>query len=636
MPIIPLRAEFENFLSFQEKQEFVFAHTGLHYIYGIDYDADVQDGFTIDQYNIGVGKTSLAMLMQFAFYGKIQKKINMDQIINKFTKSDLYVQFDFILNGDEYRIERYRKHRLYDDNIFLYRKIKNKFENISHAEKRQTQQEINKLIVLDIRTFEKSILFTREDKIQFLELPTIDRGMIFENIAQINKLRDYWDKAKKRLRELEDDISVVNNNILKVSTIINRDKEYIESAEEDYKNDKKKIEKEIKDIEGEIKEIALITSIDEVKENLKNYHNANGLIKKCEDEIETLEANKKSEKDRMDKLDDEIARLEESISRQAKKHNKLKPTKCVNCGAIQNEKEYKDEIAAIKKDIDASTKALISFKDSVKGYKKSIRATEKQLIIVNETLNECEKSKEYYRDQIPTIIFEDESKLNDLDNLYSRITILRTSLESIAIDSKIEKLNKEIAERTIELNEYQQEKNELMLTKRMLDFWCDVLDFKTENSLKQYVIAKIIPLFNHLLQQIIDAVYRGDMLISFDNFFQETIIYKNEIALYEELSTGEKAKLNFCIYLAIFDLTRINLDGSKVIFMDEIFNNTDIPTIMTFIDIIRERYSKDNAIYIISHQQTVKENLNPDSIIRIEKKENSSKVMIEDKKIIPY
>lgn len=630
MPIIPLRAEFENFLSFQEKQEFVFAHTGLHYIYGIDYDADVQDGFTIDQYNIGVGKTSLAMLMQFAFYGKIQKKINMDQIINKFTKSDLYVQFDFILNGDEYRIERYRKHHLYDDNIFLYRKMKNKFENISQAEKRQTQQEINKLIVLDIRTFEKSILFTREDKVQFLELPTIDRGMIFENIAQINKLRDYWDKAKKKLRELEDDISVVNNHILKVSTVISRDKEYIKDAEEDYKKDKKKIENEIKELENEAKTIALIPStIDEIKENLKWYNNASKVIKSCEDEIKTLEAIAKNEKSRMDRLDDEIKRLEESITRQTKKHNKLKPTKCINCGTIQNEKEYNEEIAAIKKDIDASTKALISFKKSVKVYEKEIKNTETKLESYKLALEENKREEKYYEDLIPVIILDDESKLNDLDTLYNRIAVLRASLDTIKIDEKIEKLNKEIGERTIELNTHQQEKNDLMMQKKMLDFWCDVLDFKTENSLKQYVIAKIIPLFNHLLQQIIDAVYRGDMLISFDNFFQETIVYKNEIALYEELSTGEKAKLNFCIYLAIFDLTRINLDGSKVIFMDEIFNNVDLPTITTFLEIIRERYAKENGVYIISHQSEVKENLNPDSVIKIEKRENSSKVIIE-------
>ena len=98
MPIIPLRCEFENFLSFQEKQEFIFSHKGIHYIFGIDMDADVQEGFTQEQYNVGVGKTSLAMLMQFAFYGKIQKKINMDKIINKFSKRNLFSLYGDVFN----------------------------------------------------------------------------------------------------------------------------------------------------------------------------------------------------------------------------------------------------------------------------------------------------------------------------------------------------------------------------------------------------------------------------------------------------------------------------------------------------------------------------------------------------------
>jgi len=89
----------------------------------------------------------------------LQKNINKDNIINKDTKRDLYVQFDFMSNEIMYRIERYRKHKKHKNRLYLYKRINEEFEDISGVDNDHTQEEINKLIVLDINTFEKSILF---------------------------------------------------------------------------------------------------------------------------------------------------------------------------------------------------------------------------------------------------------------------------------------------------------------------------------------------------------------------------------------------------------------------------------------------------------------------------------------------
>jgi DNA repair exonuclease SbcCD ATPase subunit len=66
-----------------------------------------------------------------------------------------------------------------------------------------TEEKIQRLIVIDNDTFQKSVLFTRDDKNQFLELPTLNRGYIFENLSQLQKLKEYLEKTKRKKQKIE-------------------------------------------------------------------------------------------------------------------------------------------------------------------------------------------------------------------------------------------------------------------------------------------------------------------------------------------------------------------------------------------------------------------------------------------------
>ena len=628
MSIIPISIVFENFLAFKEKQKFVFSHSGIHYIYGVDYTINPQDGFRYEDYSVGVGKTSLAMAMQFALYGKIQKKINKDSIINKYTKKNLFIQFDFVVDNEEYRIERYRKHTIHSNNVYLYKKINGTYTNISYNDIRQTQNEIQRLIGLDIRTFEKSILFTRDEKIQFLELPILDRGVIFENLAQINKLREYFDVVHQKLKNVNIELENNNIDILKLSTIIEKDKKYIQQLQEDYNKQKDSLIHTINTIKEKMSIITSL-SIDDIKKLLSDYTSLQTQLTTTQQLVTTYTSSIHNQKKILNDKTITINNYEKKIAALKKKIKSLKPITCYQCGAIQNESEYN------------TTKNTLQ--EELKTYIQELQDSKEQYILAENELNSLQDTYNQYQSQIkllqkqiqnikkqiPNVIITNPNVVNELEKLNTDLQLYTLQLQSLSIDDKIQNLESEIALNTNTLQVLQTKKSNLVLKKRMLEFWESILDFKTENSIKQYIISKIIPIFNYLLQQIVDAVYCGDMVITFDNFFNETIIYKNNVTLYDELSTGEKAKLNFCIYLAIFDLIRINLNGINVIFLDEIFNNVDLPTIKIFITIIKERYAKDNGVYIISHQSEVRDNLYPQSVIRIEKTEETSKILFE-------
>ena len=158
------------------------------------------------------------------------------------------------------------------------------------------------------------------------------------------------------------------------------------------------------------------------------------------------------------------------------------------------------------------------------------------------------------------------------------------------------------------------------------EFWNNMLDVKNENSIKQHLISKLIPVFNSVLQNNLDYVYGGAMTIFFDSMFNEKILFNGHETEYIELSTGERLKMNIAVNFSIFDLTRINLAGSSVIFLDEVFTNVDLPTIKMFIDMVREKYAKESAVYLISHQAEIEEFSQPETKTIIYKENGDSSI----------
>lgn len=631
--IEPIHIEFENFLSFQTLQNFEFKTQGIHYIYGINHDADIDNNdFAADSYNVGVGKSSLGLALQYAFYGDTQRKVNKDQIINKSTGKNLYVglEFNVTSTNEKYMIQRYRRHDEFKNRLFFKKWNGKKWDDISGADLTQTQEFIDKIVVLDIHTFEKTSLLTREDKMQFLELPILNRGQIFENISQINKLKEYWWKARNRYKGTEDKIIDLNNDILKESTIINRDKKYIDETCDNDANKRKELTIIINNLQKELDDIIstnmdVITILDNVHE-FETFMKKNiELYTKISEHFHYADLFGKESKT----LTRDINDLTSDFKKIKIKIDEFKPKKCHNCGVIQEQEQYEKELKELtnqRDKIDTNLSLKQKLLDEAVSKKQGSLDEVSQLKHLQDKLKLDMDNVRLPSFIKEALINEDNDVILNIKNLNTNIQTQKSILQSIDSSETVAKLNIEIKQHEDVLNKIIQEKKDVLHMQEIYRFWLNVLDFKSENSLKQFVISKIIPLFNNFVQQMIDVVYKGNLIIAFDNFFNETIYYQGTEWKYDELSTGEKMKLNFCINLAIFDLTRVNMDSCGVIILDEIFTNVDTPTVIEFLNIIRDRYAKNNGVYIISHEQKVRDNLNPDSTILIEKRNRASEI----------
>ena len=139
-------------------------------------------------------------------------------------------------------------------------------------------------------------------------------------------------------------------------------------------------------------------------------------------------------------------------------------------------------------------------------------------------------------------------------------------------------------------------------------------------------MSKIVPIFNSILKSIVDIIFEGKIEIIFDNSWNETIIYEGEEFDYSQLSLGEKAQVNLSISLSLFSILRINVGGTNVLFLDEIFSSMDEDSIEKFISILKNSFSNEMSIFIISHEAGIK-NFIPDSIIKVIKKNKESKII---------
>lgn len=605
---------FENFLSFYGKHHFKFEENGIHWITGENLDEG-------DNVSVGSGKTSFTFLIQYALFGQIEKKLNKkDKIINKEAKKNTSVILTFQADKELYKISRYRQHSDFNNDLKLEIYMDDKWKDITSTSIEFTQQEINKIISISPETFLKIILYSREDDKQFFKLTNSERIKIFENIIQLNKFNKYLKKVKSKLKkqneliiQLEKDESALNKSV----------DIYQDNAEEE----KLFVDKEKKKIEKKIKELQSLSNISD--EDLANFikvkETYNKSLTEKNDFVKSF--NESSYKDDIEEKESQIEKIKNKLDKQNKRLiNNIEPKKCKNCGAIQDEEDYNNLINDINKtikelnsDLKECEEELYDLKDKEKKYQKSKKAFDAKLKELENKVKENKKSLKEFDE----IEFLTEEQIAELREVNLKIQINQENLSKLSYNRHFD-LIKKVEEEQKKLDLLKEKIKEEKKTKDMLKWWEKALDMKEESSIKAYIINRIIPVFNNVLKHNLDSIFEGNLSITIDSQLNEKILKNGQEYDYFELSSGEKFKVNFCTNFSIFDMTKLNLTSSSLIFFDDVFINIDLPTTVKFLNLIEKKYAKDSAIYLISHDKNVENNITPETKTKIIKQSNRS------------
>lgn len=626
------KIEIENYISFGPKQTFNLGpNPGLYLIKGINLDNVnlSEDDVDITKYSVGSGKSSFMSSIEFCLWGDISARFKTkDSVVNKRTVGGCCVALDFDKienkNITSYRIERYRQHSKYKNNVmlFIWSNKEEKWINQTKTKITETQNDINKIIMYTQELFHRSISLNRDNIQQFLSYNTTQRINVIEALTNAIDFKKIFENVKKKVKDLQKNLDNTENELNIYNQQIQNNLQNIINIQEQKKIRINKIDNEIIQLEKTINKpnIPIELDIKDLTNNIKTFADYDIYLQQLK-ELKTSYNNIESKIINITKQKQQVS---QQIKDTKNKNDNIKPSLCPECNAILDGKDFNDK--------------KTFYKDLLKKYVEVFKSYKEQLSILHDELQNAQQildalieptiDKDFYNNY-KKYQYEIDSWLEDCDNINSKIELLNNNKTELIENQDAEKiLKKSIKEQKKLLPQLKEQINDLKNKIKLYDFWKDAFDINNEYSLKQHMINTIIPIFNKFVSDNLDFIYDGNLQLIFDNNLNEQIIYFGEDYEYSEFSTGEQIKLNLGINLALFDMIRFNLIDTNVVFLDEIFTNVDEPTTCMFLKLIEERYAKNACVHLVSHQPYVEDNIERQSLIEIIKENNFSSIRV--------
>ena len=521
----------------------------------------------------GSGKSTMLDALTFVLFGKPYRDIKLDELVNETNQKGLEVTIDFRIGNDRYSITRGLK-----PTILTISKNGKPMDLLSS--KKLTQEEIDKLLGINLRLFKNIVAVACTNNKPFLSLPIGDKRALMENIFNIDRLGAMLKDVKKQktasnaeLNIKNTELSGINQQITDNNNYISQMEEYISTFNETRKANIEKLNEQVKQYQTRIKKAG------------KNITLAENKISELTESIKG-----KSVQDELEHVNIEIGKTMSTIEKNGTTLEKLKKTKlCPICKSPLDEGHAKKHLEELQQELDDMEK--------------------NKYPVLQQKYAELVKIQKEYNESVG-FIREIKEKLNAEKNVKSQA---ETDL------SKVEHALQAEQDKTCpaNLDKYKLKLEELQVRFDALKQDCDQLveDMKLQNELieilgdsgiKMYFYRKLIALLNKNVNEFLTKFELNNIHIEFDDQMKECITKNMRGRSYNSFSGGEKTRIDMSILLSFFNISRLISNwSSNLVFIDELLDqNIDKPGIDQFVctlyNIITEG-KKNLGIYIISH-----------------------------------
>lgn len=537
-------------------------------------EIDFQAGLNTIKAANGSGKSSILDALTFVLFGKPYRDIKLSELVNTSNGKGLEVACEFKIGTDTYMIRRGLKPAVFE----IY---KNGKEMDMLSTKKLNQDEIDKLLGINLRLFKNIVAVAVTNNKPFLSLPIGDKRALIENIFNIDVLGSMCKDVKKR--------KTVNNTELDLKTTERRG--VVNSIEDN----ESYIENMCRYIASfnEVKDANLKTireNIDkyrkEIDRRTKNLAIAESKIKELTEEMGAVPDRSVGES-----LNLEIGKAQSVIDNINNTLSRLKKSRlCPVCNSPLDEGHARKHIEGMLAEKKAMEKETLpdlmeqyrAYSDIVKTYQ------EKQSFI--QTIRDKARTEEITRATLET----------ELDKARRNLEKESGKACPASVDSYVEKLNA-LRKQSEELS-----KDIDTLTEKIL-IDTQLIKILGDDGIKSYFFKKLIKVLNKSVNEYLAKFELKNTTIEFDETMAETMTTNLVPRTYSSYSSGERTRIDMSILLAFFDISRqISNWSCNLLFIDELLDqNIDQSGIEQFVSTLYnliQLNKKKLGIYIISHK----------------------------------
>lgn len=637
------RVEMKNFMAVKEAT-LDLDNRGLVLIEGKNKS---NDSFTSN----GASKTTLITSITYALYGKTEKGLKADEVVNRIEKKNTYVKLTFFVGDDEYRIERYRKDKTYKNKVLLFCNDK----EITGSTNDVTDKAIQDLFGIEFNTYVNAIMYGQGDIPMFSQATDKGKKEILESITNVEVYKKAQDVAKEKIKEIEQEQqskeSDINQLKFKVSMLeeqYDKDLDYYNSVMEQKKQEEESIEQAKKEAERQREEIS--KQIEEVKNNIPQVEETefefSDSYYKAQEAINKLETHKK---DKLLPAEQEVTTtfniIKYDITELNKKHSQLDTSDhCPVCGSpIDNSHKVKEQ-ENIQEQLEVKKNQLEQYQEALNKIEDKKLELESKKEKIQNIMQVEEEDKNKHQQEIQEQYRKQQSyyaKISELENKKNGITDPVLNDYSYIKKPDEEEHKKEVENINLTIDKHSEDV--LQLESNKVQYQQAVEAFGNK-GIRSVVLDFITPFLNEKANEYLQVLSGSDISVEFQTQVENTkgelkdkfdviVTNSNGGTSYKSNSAGEQKRIDLAISFAIQDLIMSKDDiSTNIALYDECFDGLDTVGCENVIKLLKDRLNVVGTIFVITHSESLKplfENVitmvKEDGVSRLEK-ENRNEV----------
>ena len=554
-------------------------------------DNQVEIDFLLNSTNLiigsnGAGKSTLLDALTFVLFNKPFRKITKPQLVNSVNEKKCVVEIEFEANNRNYLVRRGIKPNVFD--IEVDGELQDK-----RGDDRDNQKWLEENVLkVNYKSFTQVIILGASTFVPFMQLTASNRRDVIEDLLDIRVFSQMSSIVKDRIRELREDIKILNIKRGSLREKSEMQKNFIEEIT-------KKGEINIETKKEKIKQL-LFEKQNLETENITTLNQLETLQK----ELESLE----DSSSKLRKLGSLRGKISQKITTLTDEHKFFSDNAtCPTCTQGIDEGFRSEKLSELGTKAKEMNKGFKELKDTIKQEEE--RET-KFLKLSKDILS--------MNSQVSTNNTKSTSISNNILDLEGDIHNIRHSVDNQTEEQeKLDRFQGELSRVFDTLSERNSEMDKNKFVYELLK----------DGGVKTNIIRKYIPFINKQVNRYLQMM---DFYINFelDEEFNETVVSPiHENFSYSSFSEGEKMRIDLALLFTWREVARVrNSVNTNILIMDEVFDSSlDGFGTDEFLKIIRY-VVKDANVFIISHKQELHERF--DSVLRFEKDRGFSKLTL--------